>query len=152
MNGEHDDMREASFGELAKGLSRDVSTLVRQELELARAEMREKGRTAGPGLGMIGGAGVFALAALGALTAFLILALDVWMPAWAAALIVTGLWGAVAGALYVSGREKVREAGSPVPEQTVETLQEDVDLAQEMLHGRGREAARRQSTTRRRSE
>lgn len=147
-----DDPRDASFGELAKGLSRDISTLVRQELELARAEMREKGRTAGPGLGMIGGAGVFALAALGALTAFLILALDVWMPAWAAALIVTALWAAVAGALYASGREKVREAGKPVPEQTVETLQEDVDFAKEMLRGGGRDAAERQSSAGRRSE
>ena len=152
MSRDGEELRDASFGELAKGLSRDVSTLVRQELELARAEMREKGRTAGPGLGMIGGAGVFALAALGALTAFLILLLDLWLPAWAAALIVTALWGAVAGGLYETGREKVREAGSPVPEQTVETVQEDVDFAKEMLRGRGREAAEEQSRAGRRAE
>ncbi len=136
-------LRDDSFGELAKGLSRDVSTLVRQELELARAEMSEKARTAGPGLGMFGGAGVFALAAIGALTAFLILLLDLAMPSWAAALIVTGMWAAVAGVLYVTGRERVREAGKPVPEQTVESVKEDVDFAKEMLQRRGGDAADR---------
>jgi hypothetical protein len=138
-----DELREESLGELAKGLSRDVSTLVRQELELARAEMREKARTAGPGLGMFGGAGVFVLAALGALTAFLILLLDLAMPAWAAALIVTALWAAVAGVLYVTGRERVREAGKPVPERTVESVKEDVDFAKEMLQRRGGDSAER---------
>jgi uncharacterized membrane protein YqjE len=147
-----EELRQASFGELAKGVSRDVTTLVRQELELARAEMREKARTAGPGLGMFGGAGVFALAALGALTAFLILVLDLAMPAWAAALIVTALWAAVAGVLYVTGRERVKEAGKPVPEQTAETVREDVDFAKEMLRSSGREAAERTATRTRRSE
>ena len=149
---ESDDLRQESFGELTKGLSRDISTLVRQELDLARAEMREKAKTAGPGLGMFGGAGVFALAALGALTAFLILLLDLAMPAWAAALIVTALWAAVAGVLYVTGRERVKEAGRPVPEQTVETVKEDVDFAKEMLRSSGREAADRTATRTRRSE
>jgi len=150
--GTEHELRERPIGELMKQLADETSTLVRQELELARAEMREKGRTAGPGLGMIGGAGVFALATLGALTAFLILVLDLWLPAWASALIVTALWAAVAGGLYATGREKVREAGSPVPEQTVETVQEDVDFAKEMLRGGGRDAAERQSSAGRRSE
>jgi hypothetical protein len=141
-------LRDESFGELAKGLSRDISTLVRQELELARAEMSEKARTAGPGLGMFGGAGVFALAALGALTAFLILLLDLAMPAWAAALIVTALWAAVAGVLYITGRERVREAGKPVPEQTMESVKEDVDFAKEMLQRRGGDAADRDEARR----
>lgn len=149
---EGEELREASFAELAKGISRDISTLVRQELELARAEMREKARTAGPGLGMFGGAGVFALAALGALTAFLILLLDLAMPAWAAALIATALWAAVAAVLYITGRERVKEAGNPVPEQTAETVREDVDFAKEMLRSSGREAAERTATRTRRSE
>lgn len=149
---ESEELRQASFGELAKGVSRDITTLVRQELELARAEMRDKAKTAGPGLGMFGGAGVFALAALGALTAFLILLLDLAMPAWAAALIVTALWAAVAGVLYVTGRERVKEAGKPVPEQTVETMREDVDFAKEMLRSSGRDAAERTATRTRRSE
>ena len=128
-----DDPRQASFGELAKGLSRDISTLVRQEMELVRAEMRQKARTAGPGIGMLGGAGVAALAAAGALTAFLILVLDEWMPAWLAALIVTALWGAVAAVLGMRGKEQVQEAGTPVPEQTVETMKENVDWAKDTL-------------------
>lgn len=133
---EQEELRQASIGELAKGLSQDVSTLVRQEMELARAEMREKARSAGPGIGMFGGAGVFALAALGAVTAFAILLLDLVMPAWLAALIVAAVWAAVAGFLYVRGRKRVREAGSPVPEQTVESVKEDVDMAKEMLRRR----------------
>ncbi len=128
-----DDPRQASFGELAKGLSRDISTLIRQEMELARAEMRQKARTAGPGIGMLGGAGVAALAAAGALTAFLILLLDEWMPAWLSALIVTALWGAVAAVLAMRGKEQVQEAGTPVPEQTVETMKETVDWAKDTL-------------------
>ena len=133
---EQEELRQASIGELAKGLSQDVTTLVRKEMELARAEMREKARSAGPGIGMFGGAGVFALAALGAFTAFAILLLDLVMPAWLAAVIVTAVWAAVAGFLYVRGRERVREAGSPVPEQTVEAVKEDVDMAKEMLKRR----------------
>jgi hypothetical protein len=144
-----DELRDESFGELAKGLSRDISMLVRQELELARAEMSEKARTAGPGLGMFGGAGVFSLAAIGALTASLILLLDLAMPAWAAALIVTALWAAVAGVLYLTGRERVREAGKPVPEQTMESVREDVDFAKEMLQRRGSDPADRGHEARR---
>jgi len=102
-------------------------------MELARAEMRQKARTAGPGIGMLGGAGVAALAAAGALTAFLILLLDEWVPAWLAALIVTALWGAVAAVLAMRGKEQVQEAGTPVPEQTVETMKENVDWAKDTL-------------------
>jgi uncharacterized membrane protein YqjE len=123
------DPRDQSVGELLKELSKETSTLVRQELELAKAEMREKGRKAGPGLGMLGGSGVAALLALGTLTAFVILALDEAMPAWVAALIVTLVWGGVAAFLYVRGRERVEDAGSPAPKQTIETLKEDVEWA-----------------------
>ncbi len=130
---DQEQLRDASFGELAKSLSRDMSTLVRQEMQLARAEMREKARTAGPGIGMVGGAGAFALATLGALTAFLILVLDNWMPAWAAALIVTALWAAVAAFLFYSGKERVQEAAPPVPEQTVESVKEDVEWAKDTM-------------------
>ena len=119
-------LRERSTGDLVKDLSEQVTELVREELALAKAEMAEKGRKAGPGAGMLGGAGVAALAALGAVTAFLILVLDLAMPSWGAALIVTGLWGVVAGVLYVQGREKVREVGKPIPEKTVESVKEDV--------------------------
>jgi hypothetical protein len=119
-------LRQRSTGDLVKELSEQVTELVRDEVALAKAEMAEKGRKAGPGVGMLGGAGVAALAALGALTAFLILVLDLTMPSWGAALIVTILWGVVAGVLYRQGREKVREVGKPIPERTVESVKEDV--------------------------
>lgn len=122
-------MRERPVGELLKQLANETTTLVRQELELAKAEMREKAGKAGPGVGMWGAAGVVALVALGSLTAFLILALDGVMPNWLAALIVGLVYSAIAGLLYVSGKKKVEEAGSPVPEQTIETLKEDVQWA-----------------------
>ena len=91
--------------------------------------MREKAGKAGPGFGMWGAAGVIALLAGGALTAFLILALDGAMPNWLAALIVGVVYAAIAGVLYVSGKQRVEEAGSPVPEKTIETVKEDVQWA-----------------------
>ena len=123
------DMRERPVGELLKQLSQETSTLVRQELELAKAEMAQKGKRAGLGAGMLGGAGIAGLLALIALTLTLIYALDTGMPTWLAALIVTALWAAVAGVLALTGKSKVQEATPPVPEQTVETVKEDVEWA-----------------------
>ena len=74
-NETQNELRERPIGEVAKDLTSDLSLLVRQEIELAKAEMAEKGRTAAPGLGMFGGAGIVALCAAGALTAFLVLRL-----------------------------------------------------------------------------
>lgn len=128
-NRTENELRKRPIGEVAKELTSDLSLLVRQELELAKAEMAEKGRTAVPGLGMFGGAGVVGLCAAGALTAFLVLVLAIFLPEWAAALIV-GV--ALAGAAYVlakQGKERVEEAGSPLPEQTIETVKEDVEWA-----------------------
>jgi uncharacterized membrane protein YqjE len=122
-------MHDRPVGELLKQLANETTTLVRQELDLAKAEMREKAAKAGPGVGMWGAAGVTALLALGSLTACLILALDGAMPNWLAALIVGLVYAAIAGFLYARGKERVEEAGSPVPEQTVETLKEDVQWA-----------------------
>jgi uncharacterized membrane protein YqjE len=124
-----DEMRERPVGELLKQLANETTTLVKQELELAKAEMREKAAKAGPGFGMWGAAGATSLLALGSLTAFLILALDGAMPNWLAALIVGLVYAAIAGFLYLRGKQRVEEAGSPVPEQTVETLKEDVQWA-----------------------
>jgi uncharacterized membrane protein YqjE len=122
-------LREQPIGELLKQLATETTTLVRQELDLAKAEMREKGKKAGPGFGMIGAAGGVALLALGALTACLILALDGVMPNWAAALIVAVVYGALAAVLYTRGKEKVDDVGSPAPRQTIETVKEDVQWA-----------------------
>ena len=123
------DLREQPVGELLKQLADETTTLMRQELELAKAEMREKGRKAGPGFGMWGAAGVVGLASLGALTAFFVLALDGAMPNWLAALIVAVVYGAIAGLLYARGKKRVGEAGSPVPKQTIESVKEDVQWA-----------------------
>jgi uncharacterized membrane protein YqjE len=124
-----EDLHEHGVGDLVKELSTQVSTLVRQEVELAKAEVGEKGKKAGVGAGMFGGAGAAALLMLGSLTAFLILVLDLAMPAWAAALIVTALWAVVAGLLALQGRKKMQEMGKPIPEKTIETVKEDVQWA-----------------------
>ena len=127
--GSTDDLRERPIGELLKQLSRETTTLVRQELELAKAEMAEKGKQAGKGAGMFGGAGVVGLLALGALTAALILALDTAMAGWLAALVVGVVYAAIAGVLALTGKKEVQQAVPPTPEQTVETLKEDVQWA-----------------------
>jgi uncharacterized membrane protein YqjE len=121
-------LRDDSIGDLLKQLSQDTSTLVRQEMALARAELTEQGKRAGTGAGMLGGAGVAGLLTLGALTATVIGVLDTAMAFWLAALIVTVVWAAIAGVLALQGRNKIKEAGPPAP-QTVETVKEDVRWA-----------------------
>jgi hypothetical protein len=125
----HDDnkLRERPLGEVAKDLTSDLSLLVRQEIELAKAEMADKGRTAAPGFAMFGGAGIVALCAAGALTAFLVLVLSLFLPEWAAAVLVGVSLTAVAYVLVRKGKERVSDAGKPVPEQTIETVKEDVE-------------------------
>jgi uncharacterized membrane protein YqjE len=120
------DLRERPTSELLKQLSEQTTTLVRQEIELAKLELQEKGKKAGVGAGMFGGAGVLGLYAVGALTATIILALATFLPGWVAALIVTVVYGAIAGILALRGRSQVKEATPPMPEQAVETTKEDV--------------------------
>ena len=127
------DLRDRSLGELLKQLSQETTQLVHQEIELAKAELTEKGRQAGMGAGMFGGAGAIGLAALGALTACFILALDNVMPAWLAALLVAVVYGVVAFVLVKQGQAKLKQATPPVPEQTVETVKEDVEWAKNQM-------------------
>ena len=128
---EQEDLRERPIGDIAAQLMRDVSLLVRQEIALAKAELREKGRVALPGIGMIGGAGVVALCAAGALTAFLVLALSTFLDAWLAALIVGAALAAVAAGLALAGKERVEDAGALLPEQTIENVKEDAEWLKE---------------------
>lgn len=128
-NSQGTELRERPLGEVARDLTRDVSLLVRQEVALAKAELAQKGRDAAPGLGMIGGAGVVGLMAAGAVTAFLILVLSIFLPEWLSALIVGTVLAAVAYLLVKQGKERVGDAGAPVPEQTIETVKEDVAWA-----------------------
>jgi MFS family permease len=127
----HDDagLRERPIGELVKQLADQTSTLVHQELELAKAELAEKGRQAGKGAGLLGGAAVIGLLAAGALTAFLIMLLDGVLANWLAALVVAAAFGVIAAVLALQGRKKMQAAVPPLPEQTVETVKEDVEWA-----------------------
>jgi uncharacterized membrane protein YqjE len=124
-----EDLRDRSLGELLKRLSQETTRLVHQELELAKAELTQKGKQAGAGAGLFGGAGALGLGALGALTACFILALNAVMPAWLAALIVAVVYGIIAFVLVKQGQAKMKAAGPPVPEQTIETVKEDVEWA-----------------------
>jgi uncharacterized membrane protein YqjE len=122
------DARERPIGELVKDLSAQTSTLVRKEIELARAELQQKGKVAGKGASMLGGAAVAGLLALGALTAGLIALLDKAVATWVAALIVMALWAVVALVLAKSGQKALQRATPPAP-QTVDTVKEDIQWA-----------------------
>jgi hypothetical protein len=126
---ERSELSDRPVAELLKQLSQETTTLVRQELELAKAEMAQKGKRAGVGAGMLGGAGVAALLSLIALTLAAIAALDLAMPAWLAGLIVCVLWAATAGLLALQGKQKVEAATPAAPEQAIESTKEDVQWA-----------------------
>ena len=128
-NGDSAPLRERPIGEIAGALTRDLSLLVRQELELAKAEMAEKGKTAVPGLEMLGAAGAAALMAAGALTACAVLVLAIFLPSWLAALLVAAALAGAAFLLAKRGKEQVSNAGAPIPEQTIETVKEDLEWA-----------------------
>jgi hypothetical protein len=123
------DLRDRPTGELLKELSDQTTTLVRQEIELAKAELGQKGKQAGLGAGMFGGAGLFGVFAFAALTTCIIAALDTAMPLWLAALIPAVVYAAIAGVLALQGRDKVQAAVPPVPEQATESVKEDVQWA-----------------------
>ena len=131
-------LRQRSTLELVKDLTQQASSLVHQEVELvklevrenvelAKVEMTEKAKTAGTGVALLTAAGAAGLLALGALSAFLILALDGVMPNWAAALCVLAIWVVAGAVLAVYGRRKIDEMGTPVPSRTIEALKEDVE-------------------------
>lgn len=127
-NGDRD-LRSEGTGELFKQLSEQTSTLVRQEVALAKAELTEKGKQAGIGAGMFGAAGLVAVTAFFALTAAVILLLGTAMAAWVAALIVAAVYGAVAAVTALAGKNRVQEATPPAPEQAIDSVKEDVQWA-----------------------
>jgi len=126
---EQNELRERPTGDLLKELSDQTTTLVKQEIELAKAELEQKGKKAGLGAGMFGGAGLFGVFALAALTTCIIAVLESPLSLWLAALIVAVVYAATAGVLALQGRNKVKEAVPPVPEQTTESVKEDVQWA-----------------------
>ena len=118
----------ASPGQLASEVAKDVSTLVRQEVALAKAELQKEAKTAGAAAGALGGAGFAGYFVLGFLSLALMYALDSVMPTGWAALIVAAVWGVAAAVLAVLGRKKLKDF-NPKPERTIETVKEDVQWA-----------------------
>jgi len=118
--------QDQSVADLVKQLTEQTKTLARQEIELAKAELAEKGKKAGLGAGMFGAAGLLGFFAFAVLTACVVLALGTAVAPWLAALIVAAVYGAIAGGLALTGKKEFQEATPVVPEQTVETVKEDV--------------------------
>src|SRR3954447_5252557 len=120
--------------ELVQELTTEASTLVRKELALAQLELKEKGKRAGIGGGLFGGAGLLALFGLGALIACAILALATAVDAWLAALIVAAVLFAGAGIAALIGKGQVQQATPPAPERAIHSVQEDIQTVKEHAH------------------
>ncbi len=124
-----EDLKGQSLPQLLKQLSQETTTLLKKEIDLAKAEVRDTGKKAGLGAGMFGAAETVGLLALAAFTTFVILVLvELGLEAWLSALIVAIVYGVIAGVLAMKAKAKVKGATPPAP-QTVETLKEDVQWA-----------------------
>jgi uncharacterized membrane protein YqjE len=117
-----------SLGEIVSDISTDMSTLIRQEMDLAKSEMKQEVSKLGKGVGMFGGAGVAGHFTLFFLSFALLYLLDNWIPVELSALIVALLWGAVAAVLALRGKKEIQEANPQLP-TTQQTLKEDVQWA-----------------------
>jgi len=129
MDEQRTQLEDRPMAELVRQLSDQTTTLVRQEIELAKAEMTAKGKQVGIGAGAFGGAGLVGLYAVGAITACLILALSTAVAGWLAALIVGVVYAAIAGVLALIGKKKTQAGGPPVPERAISSTKEDVEWA-----------------------
>ncbi|WP_084219460.1 phage holin family protein [Spirillospora albida] len=130
--GEHRD--EQGTGELVRQASQQVSELLRAELRLAAAELKDKGRHAGQGAAMFGGAGLVAMYGAGVLLAAVVAALALVLPVWASALIVGAVLMAAAGVLAMLGRAETKKAAPPKPEQALDEARETVADLKEKAH------------------
>lgn len=119
---------ERSLGEIVGDVAQDLATLVKQEIDLAKVELKEEATKAGKGAGLLGGAGLAAHMVLLFLSLTIVFALDEALPLWAAALIVTAVWGAVAAVLAVTGRSALKRTNPQLP-KTQQTLKEDAAWA-----------------------
>ena len=124
-------LRDAPIGEVVNTVKEEGSKLVSQELKLAKAEMSGKAKDVGIGAGMFGGAGYVASLAGIALMLCIIYALGEFMDLWLAALITTVLFGAIAAVLALKGKQKIQQAGPPIPEQTVESVKQTMQTVKE---------------------
>ena len=119
-----------AFPALLRELGDELATLVRQEIALAKVELSEKLKPAEAAAGMFSGTVVLGLGAFGALTTFLIAGIAaLGLQVWAAALIVTVVYGIVAYVLAQSGKKKLQQAAPLVPEQTAQSVKEDIEWA-----------------------
>ena len=124
--------------ELVRRASEQLSTLLRDELALARAEMTEKVQHAGKGAGLFGGAGVISLYGVFGVLAGIVLLLARVMPAWGAALVIGAVLLAIGGLLAITGRAQVRQAGPPVPEAAVAGVRRDINVVSTAIEDRDR--------------
>ncbi len=115
-----------TLGAIVNQLTTQVPELIRSEIRLAQAEVTEKGKRVGIGVGMFSGAGLMALYGFGTLLATIILALSLLMDPWIAALIVTVVLFIIAGVLALLGKNKVQEATPLAPERAVTGVKEDI--------------------------
>ena len=118
--------QDQTLGALVHQLTQQVPDLIRSEMRLAQAEVAQKGKRAGVGIGMFSVAGLLAFFAFGSLVATAILALTLVVDAWLAALIVSLVLLAVAAVVGLVGKNKVAEAGPPAPERAIQGLKEDI--------------------------
>ena len=129
--GSHGDLRDAPIGDVVNQVKDQASTLVGQEIKLAKAEIAGKAKDVGIGAGIAGGAGYVAYLASIAFMLCLIFALAEVMPEWAAALIVTVVLAIVAALLALKAKKKIQQAGPPIPQQTVESVKQTVQTVKE---------------------
>ncbi|MFG2717733.1 phage holin family protein [Streptomyces sp. NPDC048416] len=122
------------MSELVQRASQQLTELVRGELTLAQAEMKEKGRRYGKGGGLFGGAGLFGFLTLQALVAAAIAALAIPLPVWAAALVVAAVLGAIGAVMALTGKKQVGRAAPPAPERTIENVKADVATIKGSAH------------------
>ncbi|MEU6643920.1 phage holin family protein [Saccharomonospora sp. NPDC046836] len=125
---------ERTVAQLVNDLSAQASRLVRDEVSLAVAEMRAKGKRVGTGAGLAGAAAVTAFYGAGALIAAAVLALALVLPGWASALIIGGLLLLVAGVLGLVGKTQVQRAGPPLPREATDSVRRDVAVVRERIH------------------
>lgn len=116
-----------STAELVQRASEQITRLVRDEIALAKAELAEKGKHAGIGIGLFGGGGVLAMYGVGAMIATLIVVFDLFLPLWLAALIVTVALFLIAGILALLGKNQVSKAVPPEPSSAIASVKADVD-------------------------
>jgi uncharacterized membrane protein YqjE len=115
------------IGAVVHRLSEQIPELVRSEVRLAQAELAEKGKRAGLGIGLFGAAGIFGLYALAGVFLSAAILLDLVLPLWAAALIVTGVLLVLTLGLALNGRAQVSQATPPTPEKAIAGVKEDVE-------------------------